>query len=249
MPKPHTALVEHYPDADQKQTFLRRIFDESAPHYEAIARLGFFGSGQWYRKDALRRAGLRPGMRVLDVASGTGPTARAIRDVIGDESALTCLEPSSGMLAESRKTLGCEHVQATAEAMPFPDESFDFLTMGFAMRHVDDLEGAFRQYRRVLRPGSKALLLELTLPENRLARFFLKLYFKHTLPFIVRLCTGSKQAAQMMWYYWDTMDTVVPPETVIHALRQAGFTRVERRVTLGLFSEYEATREAQVSSS
>ncbi len=140
MPKPHAVLLEHYETPEAKQTFLRRVFDDSAPHYEAIARLGFFGSGQWYRRDALRRAGLASGMRVLDVASGTGPTARAIRDIVRDEALITCLEPSSGMLAESKKTLGCEHIQATAEAMPLADESFDFLTMGFALRHVDDLD-------------------------------------------------------------------------------------------------------------
>lgn len=242
MPKPHASLLQHYPDAAEKQNFLRRIFDDSAPHYEAIARLGFFGSGQWYRRNALRRAGLRPGMRVLDVASGTGPTARAIRDVIGDERLMTCLEPSAGMLVESRKTLGCEHIQATAEAMPLPDESYDFLTMGFALRHVDDLEAAFREYRRVLRPGGKALILELTLPRSAAARWFLRAYFKYTLPFVVRVSTRSREAAQMMYYYWDTMETVVPPETITDALRAAGFTKVERRVSIGLFSEYEATR-------
>ena len=225
MSKPHAALIEHYPNPAEKQSFLRHIFDDAAPHYEAIARLGFFGSGQWYRKDALRRAGLRPGMRVLDVASGTGPTARAIRDVIGDETLLTCLEPSAGMMAESKKTLGCEHIQATAEAMPVADESYDFLTMGFALRHVDDLEAAFREYWRVLRPGGKALILELTLPRSAVARFFLKLYFKYLLPSVVRVCTGSRQAAQMMYYYWDTMETVVSPETVVSALRAAGFTQ------------------------
>ena len=244
MPKPHAPLAEHYDNLDEKQTFLRRIFDDAAPHYESIARLGFFGSGQWYRKDALRRAGLRRGMRVLDVASGTGPTARAIRDVVGDESLITCLEPSAGMLAESKKTLGCTHIQATAEAMPVPDQAFDFLTMGFALRHVDDLAGAFKEYRRVLKPGGKALILELTLPENRVARFFLKLYFKYTLPLVVRVCTGSRQAATMMWYYWDTMEVVVKPETIVQALRAAGFVNVQQRVSIGLFSEYEAVRDA-----
>jgi len=246
MPTPHSSLLEHYKDPAEKQTFLRKIFDEAAPHYESIARLGFFGSGQWYRKDALRRAGLVPGMRVLDVASGTGPTARAIRDIVGDETLITCLEPSAGMMAESKKTLGCEHVQATAEAMPFADEAFDFLTMGFALRHVDDLERAFIEYRRVLKPGGKALLLELTLPESGFARFFLKLYFKHMLPLVIRVLTRSKQAAHMMWYYWDTMETVVSPETVVQALRRAGFSKVERRVSIGLFSEYEATRKPAV---
>ena len=248
MPQPHACLAQHYKDSDEKQTFLRRIFDEAAPHYESIARLGFFGSGQWYRSDALRRAGLAPGMRVLDVASGTGPTARAIRDIVGDEKLITCLEPSAGMMAESKKTLGCEHIQATAEAMPFADETFDFVTMGFALRHVDDLERAFVQYHRVLKPGGKALLLELTLPENRVARFFLKLYFKDMLPHVIRVLTRSKEAARMMFYYWDTMETVVPPETVMQALKRAGFTKVERRVSIGLFSEYEAIRDGNPGS-
>ncbi len=239
---PHSLLRNHYQDPAQKQTFLRKIFDDAAPHYEAIARLGFFGSGQWYRKDALRRAGLTSGMRVLDVASGTGPTARAVRDIVGDEALITCLEPSAGMMAESKKTLACEHLQATAEAIPVPDESYDFLTMGFALRHVDDLERAFAEYHRVLKPGGKALLLELTLPENRVARFFLKLYFKRTLPFVIRVLTRSRSAAEMMWYYWDTMEEVVPPRTVIEALREAGFSEVQRRVSIGLFSEYEARR-------
>ena len=129
------------------------------------------------------------------------------------------------MLAESRKTLACEHIQATAEAMPLANDSYDFLTMGFALRHVDDLEGAFMEYRRVLKPGGKVLILELTLPESRLARFFLKLYFKHILPAVVRLFTRSKEAAHMMWYYWDTMEMVVSPETVVQALRRAGLLK------------------------
>lgn len=242
MAEPHASLLEHYKNPGEKQAFLRGIFDQAAPHYEAIARLGFFGSGQWYRKDALRRAGLVPGMRVLDVASGTGPTARAIRDVIGDAHLLTCLEPSAGMMAESKKTLQCEYIQATAEAIPVADETYDFLTMGFALRHVDDLERAFSEYRRVLKPGGKVLLLELTLPESKAARCILKNYFKYLLPTVVRVLTRSRQAAHMMWYYWDTMETVVPPETVLQVLSRAGFTNVKHRLSIGLFSEYEAVR-------
>lgn len=187
-------------------------------------------------------------MRVLDVASGTGPTARAIRDIVRDENLITCLEPSAGMLAESKKTLGCEHIQARAEAMPVPDAAYDFLTMGFALRHVDDLDSAFVEYRRVLKPGGKVVILELTLPENRAARFFLKLYFKYTLPAVVRLFQG-REAARMMWYYWDTMEQVVLPATVLQALDRAGFSQVQRRVSIGLFSEYEAVRPAATRTS
>ncbi len=242
MSGPHSTLTAHYSAPDEKQRFLRRIFDDAAPHYEEIARLGFFGSGQWYRRDALRRAGLKTGARVLDVASGTGPTARAIRDILGNEKLITCVEPSAGMLAESRKQLCCEHIQATAEAIPVPDASFDFLTMGFALRHVDDLDRAFAEYRRVLKSGGKALILELTLPESRAARLLLKIYFKYALPSVIRIFRG-KAAAEMMCYYWDTMEHVVSPEAVVQALQRAGFEKVERRVSIGLFSEYEAVRD------
>ena len=114
--------------------------------------------------------------------------------------------------------------------------------MGFALRHVDDLEAAFAEYRRVLKPGGKALILELTLPESRVARSVLKLYFKYTLPIVVRVFSG-KRAAEMMWYYWDTMEHVVSPDAVINALRRAGFATVERRISVGLFSEYDAVRD------
>lgn len=242
MIKPHLALTEYYRAPEDKQPFLRKLFDEAAPHYERVAYWGWFGSGQWYRRDALRRAGLAPGMRVLDVASGTGPTARAIRDIIGCEGLITCVEPSSGMIAESKKTLHCEHLQATAEAMPVRDESYDFLTMGFALRHVDDLERAFTEYRRVLKPGGKALILEVTQPRRGLGRAVFSIYFRRALPFFTRVLTRSKPAAEMMAYYWESMAHVVSPETVVQALRRAGFRKVERRVAIGLVNEYEAVR-------
>lgn len=242
MTKPHPVLSGHYPNEEAKQTFLRKIFDESAPHYEAIAKWGWFGSGHWYRKEALRRAGLKPGMKVLDVAAGTGPTARAVRDVIGSEDSITCLEPSAGMIAESKKLLQCEHLLAEAESMPVPDASCDFLSMGFALRHVNDLDRAFREFHRALRPGGKALILDLNLPKNRAGRFAMKLYFKHTLPFLTRCFTRSRPAGDLMRYYWETLETMVPPEDVVQALQKAGFKIVHHRLHLRVFSEYEAIR-------
>src|SRR5262249_29423926 len=155
----------HYRAAGDKQRFLRRVFDASAPHYEGIARWGFFGSGHWYRVHALRdRGGLKPGMKCLDVAAGTGPTARAAAEGAGGAAQVTCLEPSMGMLRESIKRLHSAHIQGCADDMPLKSRSFDFLTMGFALRHVEDLAGAFREYHRVLRPGGRIMILDVTLP-------------------------------------------------------------------------------------
>ena len=140
--KPHPPLVDHYQKPDEKQPFLRKVFDDSAKHYEGIAKWGWFNSGDWYRRMALRRAGLSAGMNTVDVAAGTGITARAILDVVGDTLLVTCVEPSAGMITESRKLLDCEHIQAEAESIPLKDAQYDFLTMGFALRHVDNLDKA-----------------------------------------------------------------------------------------------------------
>lgn len=240
--QPHPVLSDHYQSEAEKQAFLRRAFDKAAPHYEAIARWGWLGSGQWYRREALKRAGLKPGMKVIDVASGTGPTARAIRDVIGDEPRITCVEPSAGMMAESRKLLGCEHIQAPAEAIPLPDGGFDFLTMGFALRHVDDLECAFREFHRVLRPGGKVLILDTSLPRNRLGRAVMKAYFARILPFFTGLFTRNPDARDLMAYYWETLEQMITPETVIETLEKAGFREVTLRRSLKVFTEYEGLR-------
>lgn len=240
--KPHPSLLKHYQSTDDKQPFLRKIFDDSAKHYEGIAKWGWFNSGDWYRRMALRRAGLRAGMKTIDVAAGTGITARAILDIVGDKHLVTCVEPSAGMIVESKKLLDCEHIQAEAESMPLEEQQYDFLTMGFALRHVDNLDEAFIEYCRVLKPGGKALILDVTTPENPLGYFFMKLYFKTLLPFFTRVFTGSQPAHYLMAYYWETMENMVDSEEVLSLLKKAGFSQVTMRLNLGIFTEYEAIK-------
>jgi demethylmenaquinone methyltransferase/2-methoxy-6-polyprenyl-1,4-benzoquinol methylase len=240
---PHPVLGPWYHNLEEKQTFLRKIFDDSAPHYETIAKWGWFGSGDWYRVDVLKRHGLQPGMRVVDVASGTGPTARAVAKVVGDPSLVTCVEPSRGMLEESKKQLSCEHIQATAESIPLPDACCDYLTMGFALRRVDDLVNAFREYHRLLKPGGKVLILDVTRPENRFAYPVYRFYFKTVLPWFSKVLTGSDAAKKLMDYYWLTMDEMVSHETVLAALSEAGFENPQKEICLGVFSEYTANKK------
>ena len=239
---PHPTLTRHYDSLAEKQAFLRRAFDSAAPFYESIAKWGFFGTGDWYRRQALQRCGLRPGMRVVDVASGTGLTARAAAGIAGDMSLITCVDPSTGMLAESKRTLDCRHVQAGAEDMPLESESCDFLSMGFALRHVENLEKSFTEFHRVLASGAIVCVLDLTKPRSRIGYYVLRLYFRDILPALTRLFSRSSEAAYLMRYYWETVDQMVDPAVVVNALEAAGFVDVRRHVVLGIFSEYTASR-------
>lgn len=233
---------KYYSDRESKQKFLRDIFDRTAPYYEGIAKWGWFCSGDIYRRNVLRRSGLGGNMRVLDVASGTGQMARAILSIVGDPGRLVCVEPSAGMITESQKTVPSEHVQSTAETLPVESESFDFLTMGFALRHVDDLEATFCEFRRVLKQGGKALILDVTEPDSPVGRFFFRLYFKHLLPALTLVFSRNRAAHRLMKYYWETMEQMTDRERVADIMRKAGFSEVRHKVMLGCFSEYEAVR-------
>ena len=239
---PHRALTPYYQKAEDKQAFLRTIFDESATHYERIVGWGFFGTGNWYRRGALKRAGLRAGMQVVDVASGTGTTARVAAHLAGGPQYVTCVDPSLGMLQESERRLRARHVQGTADSIPLPDATFDFLSMGFALRHVENLKSAFTELRRVLKPGGRLLIMEITKPKGRFAGGLMRLYFRDIMPRFARLLTGSRSAAYLMEYYWQTMDQMVDPERVLEALASAGLEQSRRHVVGGVFSEYTATK-------
>ncbi len=239
---PHPPLATRYAGTAEKPAFVNQLFNAGAKHYDGVVDWGFLGTGAGYRKWALHRNGLRPGHALLDVACGTGLVAAAAVKILGSAENITCLDPSEGMMAEARKKLPARFVVGRAEALPFADDSFDFLTMGYALRHVTSLEQAFREYRRVLKPGGKVLILEMTKPAGRIGEFFFRLYFGKIYPWLTQLFTRSPEARDMMVYFWETIDACVPPASVIAAMQAAGLVDVKRKGLMGLFSEYTATK-------
>lgn len=235
---PHPPLTSYYRDPSDREQYVRDIFDETAPWYDWTCRLLSFGSGDWYRAEAVKRIGLQPGMKLLDLASGTGVVARAAARVTGDPKSIVGADPSIGMLTSGATSSA--KVQTPAERLPFADASFDRITIGFAMRHFADLSVVFSECRRVLKPGGKLLILEITAPESRIARAFLGAYMGKLAPLIIRVRTGSARTAELFRYYWETTRDCVRPDVILDAMRDAGFADVRRNVEMAIFSEYSA---------
>lgn len=244
---PHPAIDGAYGTLESKREFLDTIFDETARDYDRVERWLSLGTGRWYRRKALERAGLRAGMRVLDVAIGTGLLAGEAISIIGPAGHLVGVDPSQEMMRQASERLGVETVRGVADSLPFNDASFDFVSMGYALRHVEDLRAAFREFHRVLKPtgpfgGGRVCILEVTRPATRIARAMLRLHLGVTSRLAGTLFRLAPRTPELWAYYGKTIEQCVPPEHVLEALKSEGFVDAKRSVVAGIFSEFTATR-------
>jgi demethylmenaquinone methyltransferase/2-methoxy-6-polyprenyl-1,4-benzoquinol methylase len=242
MQAPHPPLRDYYTHEAERGGWVRQLFDRTAGDYDRIERVMALGSGSWYRRRALRRAGLAAGMRVLDIGVGTGLTARQAAILVGPSGKVSGVDPSVGMLESAKVPVDVDLLLGNAESIPAKAESADFLSMGYALRHVADLSAAFTEFMRVLKPGGRICLLEITRPEGRLPRAALRAYMRGVVPFLAGILSENPDTPKLMRYYWDTIDACAPPSEILRAIREAGFIDDHRYVELGVFSEYRARK-------
>jgi demethylmenaquinone methyltransferase/2-methoxy-6-polyprenyl-1,4-benzoquinol methylase len=239
---PHSPLQAYYTSEADRREWVRDLFDRTAGDYERMERLMALGSGSWYRRRALQRAGLQTGMSVVDVGVGTGLVAREAAGLVGDGKLVLGVDPSSGMIENAIVPPGVRLASGSAESIPAPDASADFLSMGYALRHISDLPSAFREFGRVLKPGGRLCLLEITSPRGVVPRVMLKAYMRGVVPIVARFVARHRSVPELMRYYWDTIEACVPPKSILDALAAAGFVDVIRYVEHGVFSEYRARK-------
>jgi demethylmenaquinone methyltransferase/2-methoxy-6-polyprenyl-1,4-benzoquinol methylase len=240
---PHPTLHAYYQGDESRQRFLNALFDRTARQYRVMDTATGLGSGLWYRRNVLREAGLRKGMSVLDVGCGSGLTTRCARKLVGATGRVVGLDPSTGMLREAQKTAGATLIQGVGDQLPLADASFDFLSMGYALRHLSDLRVAFHEYHRVLKPGGIVVLLEVSRPRSAALLSVSRFYIRTLMAMALAAVTGNREMRTLMRYWWDTTEQCVAPETILSALYDAGFVDCALKEQFrGLLRNYRATK-------
>ena len=157
--------------ADEKAGRVRGVFDSVAPRYDLMNDLMSGGLHRLWKRFALKKTALRPGNCALDLAGGTGDLAAGLSRQVGRAGTVCLADINASMLDQARGRLidqgivkNVAFVQANAEALPFRDDSFHCITIGFGLRNVTDKAAALRSMARVLRPGGRLLILEFSHP-------------------------------------------------------------------------------------
>ena len=205
---------------------VRSMFDRIAPVYDAMNRAMTAGLDQRWRRLAVA-ASVRPGDRVLDACCGTGDLALAAVEAGAGE--VVALDFSERMLERARrKSAAVEWVRGDVLALPFADESFDAVSVGFGIRNVADLEGGLRELRRVLRPGGRLAVLEITRPQGVLSPFF-RLWFDVLIPVAGRLLPGGRAYT----YLPASVRRFPGPRELTAVVEGVGFEGVRYRLLAG----------------
>ena len=204
---------------------VRSMFDRIAPVYDAMNRVMTAGLDRRWRRLAAA-AVVRPDDRVLDACCGTGDLALAAERAGGR---VTGLDFSPRMLERARgKSAAIEWVEGDLLALPFPDGSFEAATVGFGVRNVADLERALLELRRVLVPGGRLGILEITMPRGPLAQFY-RLWFDHVVPLVGKALRGGAAYT----YLPASVRRFPMPAELAQLMQAAGFGEVHFRLLAG----------------
>jgi demethylmenaquinone methyltransferase/2-methoxy-6-polyprenyl-1,4-benzoquinol methylase len=205
---------------------VRTMFDRIAPVYDVMNHVMTAGLDVRWRRLAAAAA-VRSGDRVLDAACGTGDLA--IADLKAGAGKVTGLDFSAKMLERARaKHAAIEWVQGDMLALPFADETFDAATVGFGVRNVENLDLGLRELRRVLRPGGRLAILEITQPRGAMRPFY-SLWFDRIVPVLGKVLPGGDAYT----YLPASVKRFPTAERLADMLREAGFTDVRFKLMGG----------------
>ena len=215
----------------EKAGHVRAVFDSVADRYDLMNDLMSLGVHRLWKRQAVELAGVRRGQRVLDLAGGTGDLAERFAGIVGPTGEVVLTDINSAMLTRGRDRLvdlglvgTVRYALVNAEALPFPQDHFDCVTIGFGLRNVTHKQRALEEMFLVLRPGRRALVLQFSHPTNRPLQKAYDLYSFTVLPALGRLVAGDADSYR---YLAESIRMHPDQETLRAMMEQAGLERCE----------------------
>ena len=238
--------VKPYDTGQQKTEQVREMFDRIAPAYDFMNHAMTMGIDRWWRRAAVKWLAKARPTQILDVATGTGDFAIALYKHLKPNH-IEGIDLSENMLAVAREKVTRkgwnEHftfTQGDCLELPQDDANVDAITVAFGVRNFEDLLKGYRQMWRVLRPGGKLAVLELSTPRNRVTRWFYDIYTLHLIPWVGGLKSHDRDAYR---YLPRSIAAVPQGDDMLSLMTQAGFVEGHcHRMTFGTCSLYTATK-------
>ena len=218
-------------NVEEKAERVRNVFDSVASRYDIMNDLMSLGIHRLWKHIAVDLAGVRNGMKVLDLASGTGDLSSRFAGLVGPDGEVVMSDINLAMLEEGRKRMvdeghagNIDYMQIDAESIPFPDNSFHVVTIAFGLRNVTDKEKALREMYRVLKPGGRALVLEFSKPTSKPLEKLYDFYSFKALPLMGRLVANDADSYR---YLAESIRMHPDQETLRGMMEEAGFERCD----------------------
>jgi len=215
---------------EQKVAMVADVFHSVAAKYDIMNDVMSMGIHRLWKRFTIDCSGVRPGQQVLDLAGGTGDITALFSKRVGPTGKVVLADINESMLNVGRDKLrdlglvtNIEFVQANAEALPFADNSFDIVSIGFGLRNVTDKDAALRSIFRVLKPGGRLLVLEFSKPQSEILSKAYDLYSFRILPFMGQLIANDKESYQ---YLAESIRMHPDQETLKQMMQDAGFAEV-----------------------
>lgn len=218
-------------NAREKAQRVRAVFDSVATRYDLMNDLMSFGIHRLWKRFAVELAGIRRGQKILDLASGTGDLAARFAGLVGPGGLVVMTDINAAMLNQGRIRMADAglvgnvlYTQVNAERIPFPDHSFDCITIAFGLRNVTDKQQALNEMARVLRPGGRVLVLEFSHPQGKPLQSAYNLYSFKLLPKIGKVVANDEASYR---YLAESIRMHPDQETLKEMMEQAGLERCD----------------------
>lgn len=234
-------------DTDEKTELVRGVFDSVASRYDVMNDLMSFGVHRLWKRFAIELTGLRAGQTALDLASGTGDLADKFADLVGPTGHVLMTDINAAMLSVGRDRMidrghagNLSYAQVNAESLPFPEETFDLVTIAFGLRNVTDKQRALEAMYRVLKPGGRVLVLEFSKPQSKPLE---KLYDFYSFRVLPKMGKAVANDAESYRYLAESIRMHPDQQTLLEMMETAGFERCDvHNLTGGIVAVHRGFR-------